>query len=142
MVIVIIMISWKRVAIIQAGDDEGLDNCRDCLDIKDSADPADVVKMVESRAADISDVGFHAKLLVEEDITKIERRGRAADEVLPMVRPLMLGCGPREGALRNNTIVSSSLSLSLLSAIHRLMHNKQASMSEMESGASAISKVR
>ena len=37
-------------------------------------DPADVVKMAESRAADISDVGLHAKVLVE-DSTKIVRRG-------------------------------------------------------------------
>ena len=60
--------------IVQAGDDEGLDNCCGCLDIKDIADPADVGKMVESRGADVSDVGLHAKVLVEYS-TKMARRG-------------------------------------------------------------------
>ena len=76
--------------------------------------------------------------------SKIAPRLRAEAEqlmkVLPVVRPLMLGCGPRECALRNNTIVFSSLSLSLLSAIHRLMLSKQALMRQMESGASAMFK--
>ena len=52
----------------------------------------------------------------------------------------MLGCGPREGALSYNTIIFSSLSLSLLSAIHRLMQSKQASMRKM--GVRSISDVK
>ena len=56
--------------------------------------------MVECRAADISDVGLHAKCWL-----KIAPRLHAEAEQLMkvslMVRPLMLGCGPREGALRN-----------------------------------------
>ena len=44
------------------------------FDIKDIADPADVVKLIECRAVDISDVDLHAKVLVE-DSTKIACRG-------------------------------------------------------------------
>ena len=57
-----------------------------------------------------------------------------------MVRPLVLGCGPNEVALRSDTIVFSSLSLSLLSAIHRLMQSKQAS--DARDGVRSISDVK
>ena len=40
--------------------------CVQLFDIKDIADPVNVVKMVERRAADISDLGLHAKVPVEE----------------------------------------------------------------------------
>ena len=60
-------------------------------------------------------------------------------KVLPMVRPLMLGCGPK-GALRNSIIIFLSLSLSLLSAIHCLMQSKRASLREM--GVRSISEVK
>ena len=56
------------------GNDEGLDDCHSCFDINDIVDPADVVKMVKCRAADISDVGLHAKVLVKGS-TKIVCRG-------------------------------------------------------------------
>ena len=69
----------KWVTILETGNDEGLDDCCGCFDIKDIADPADVVKMLKCRAADISDVGLHAKVLVE-DSTKIACRGWAADK--------------------------------------------------------------
>ena len=39
-----------------------------------------MVKMVECRAADISDVGLHAYKVLIEDSTKIACRGGAADE--------------------------------------------------------------
>ena len=69
----------KWVTIVETGNDEGLDDCCGCFDTKDIADPSDVVKMVKCRAADISDVGLHAKVLVE-DSTKITCRTWAADE--------------------------------------------------------------